>query len=187
MTSYETLRSHAKTCRRPPVASTCWSATRRTAEKYKGRHADHRRPRRASMRPKVLLTGTPIQNDLGEFFAVMDFACPGLLGDASVFKKVFSTPWRASRDKHAPPRRNGSARRRARGARTDDREFVHRASARDVNAKHLPPKTEYVVFVRPSPVRAALYRAVLRRARETGRSRFGRFSSCRGCATVPRC
>ena len=29
---------------------------------------------------RVLLSGTPIQNDLGEFFAVMDFACPSLLG-----------------------------------------------------------------------------------------------------------
>ena len=48
------------------------------------------------------------------------------------------------------------------------REFVHRASARDVNAKHLPPKTEYVVFVRPSPVQAALYRAMLRRGARDG-------------------
>ena len=34
---------------------------------------------------RVLLTGTPVQNDLDEYAAVMDFACPGLLGDAAEF------------------------------------------------------------------------------------------------------
>ena len=54
---------------------------------------------------RVLLSGTPIQNDLGEFFAVMDFACPGLLGDLGAFKKIFSGPIERSR---AGPRRSSS-------------------------------------------------------------------------------
>lgn len=32
-------------------------------------------------------TGTPIQNDLSEFHAVFDVACPGLLGDANEFRR----------------------------------------------------------------------------------------------------
>ena len=31
--------------------------------------------------------GTPIQNDLSEFHAVFDVACPGLLGDANEFRR----------------------------------------------------------------------------------------------------
>ena len=32
-------------------------------------------------RVRLLLTGTPIQNDLKEFFTLMNLAVPGLLGE----------------------------------------------------------------------------------------------------------
>ena len=174
VTSYETLRSHANTVQKATGGIdllVCDEAHRLKNTKGDTQTIAALRALRCDRR--VLLTGTPIQNDLGEFFAVMDFACPGLLGDASVFKKVFSNPVEASRDKHATAeeKRIGAARSAELGRMT--REFVHRASARDVNAKHLPPKTEYVVFVRPSPVQAALYRAVLRRGARDGHSRSG--------------
>lgn len=35
----------------------------------------------------TVYTGTPIQNDLSEFHAVFDVACPGLLGDANEFRR----------------------------------------------------------------------------------------------------
>lgn len=38
---------------------------------------------------RVLLTGTPIQNDLTEYFALLDFAVPGYLGTRAEFKKNF--------------------------------------------------------------------------------------------------
>eukprot|EP00976_Prorocentrum_cordatum_P044152 893445-Prorocentrum_minimum.AAC.1 len=41
---------------------------------------------------RVLLTGTPIQNQLDEFYAMMDFSCPGLLGPLNRFNRVFSAP-----------------------------------------------------------------------------------------------
>ena len=39
-------------------------------------------------RRKLLLTGTPVQNDLGEYFSLVDVACPGLLGTRAKFKAV---------------------------------------------------------------------------------------------------
>ena len=39
-------------------------------------------------RRKLLLTGTPVQNDLGEYFSLVDIACPGLLGTRLKFKEV---------------------------------------------------------------------------------------------------
>lgn len=35
---------------------------------------------RIPCRRRVLLTGTPLQNDLQELYALMDFVAPGLLG-----------------------------------------------------------------------------------------------------------
>jgi DNA repair and recombination protein RAD54B len=50
---------------------------------------------------RVLLSGTPVQNNLDEFFAMMHFATPGLLGDAPSFRRNFSGPVAASRDASA--------------------------------------------------------------------------------------
>ena len=54
---------------------------------------------------RVLLTGTPIQNDLGELYAMVDFVYPGLFDKYSVFKRVFEDPIVRSRmhncSKHA--------------------------------------------------------------------------------------
>jgi len=36
---------------------------------------------------RLLITGTPIQNNLTEFHTVANFVCPGLLGDLSSFRK----------------------------------------------------------------------------------------------------
>jgi DNA repair and recombination protein RAD54B len=49
---------------------------------------------------RVILSGTPIQNDLSEFYAMVDFVCPGLLGDRNTFKKVFEDPIMKSRVQH---------------------------------------------------------------------------------------
>ena len=41
---------------------------------------------------RILLTGTPIQNDLSEFYTMVDFVNPGLLGTSAAFKKNYEAP-----------------------------------------------------------------------------------------------
>ncbi|KAL5982445.1 DNA-dependent ATPase protein rad54 [Asimina triloba] len=41
---------------------------------------------------RILLSGTPMQNDLEEFFAMVNFTNPGILGDASYFRRYYETP-----------------------------------------------------------------------------------------------
>jgi superfamily II DNA or RNA helicase len=36
---------------------------------------------------RIMLTGTPVENHLGDLWSLFDFCCPGLLGTASQFKK----------------------------------------------------------------------------------------------------
>jgi DNA repair and recombination protein RAD54B len=38
---------------------------------------------------RLILTGTPIQNDLSEFFAMCDFSNPGVLGSLSTFRNTY--------------------------------------------------------------------------------------------------
>jgi hypothetical protein len=49
----------------------------------------------------VLLTGTPVQNRLEEFYAMADFCNPMILGDLKTFKAVYQVPIDRGRDKNA--------------------------------------------------------------------------------------
>jgi superfamily II DNA or RNA helicase len=171
VTSFETLRAHAET-----VASAtggidllvCDEAHR--LKNAKGDTQTVAALRKLRCKKRVLLSGTPVQNDLGELFAVFDFACPGVLGDLAQFRKVFAAPVERSRDKNASDeeRALGAARGEELGRMTAP--FVHRASALEVNRHRLPPKTEYVVFCRLAETQASMYAAYLR---ECSRAVFG--------------
>jgi DNA repair and recombination protein RAD54B len=109
---------------------------------------------------RIILSGTPLQNDLGEFYTMVDFVNPGLLGKYNTFKKEFETPMLKSRQPNASKGdiEKGEARSEELGRLVG--QFVLRRSA-EVIAQYLPPKTEIVLFCRPTAAQAALYRAVL--------------------------
>ncbi|XP_029365486.1 DNA excision repair protein ERCC-6-like [Echeneis naucrates] len=53
---------------------------------------------------QILLTGTPVQNNLREMWALFDFACRGtLLGTAKTFKAEYENPITRAREKDATP------------------------------------------------------------------------------------
>ncbi|GCC18407.1 hypothetical protein chiPu_0022086 [Chiloscyllium punctatum] len=53
---------------------------------------------------RILLTGTPLQNNLQEMWSLFDFACQGsLLGTAKTFKMEYENPITRAREKDATP------------------------------------------------------------------------------------
>ena len=48
----------------------------------------------ASTDKRIVLTGTPLQNELKEFFAIVNVVCPGILGTTSHFTRQFEEPIR---------------------------------------------------------------------------------------------
>ncbi|XP_020380465.2 DNA excision repair protein ERCC-6-like isoform X1 [Rhincodon typus] len=53
---------------------------------------------------RILLTGTPVQNNLQEMWSLFDFACQGsLLGTAKTFKMQYENPITRAREKDATP------------------------------------------------------------------------------------
>ena len=70
------------------------TATTKTAKSAYAIPSEHR----------VLLTGTPVQNNLKEMWALFDFACWGtLLGTAKTFKAEYENPITRAREKDATP------------------------------------------------------------------------------------
>ena len=155
VTSYETLRRLA------PLAAAAAPELLVCDEAHRLRNAQQGSQTLASLRmvgaPKrVLLTGTPIQNNLDEYAAVMDFACPGLVGPISDFHRRFTAPVQRGGEPGASASEVAAAKEAARelAALTSGRVLRRESS---INAAHLPAKTEMVVFCRPTETQRVLY------------------------------
>jgi DNA repair and recombination protein RAD54B len=66
------------------------------------------------------LIRTPVQNNLDEFYALLDFVAPGVLGERTAFRRDFAAPIEAGRDAAATQatKRAGAARSAALAALT---------------------------------------------------------------------
>ena len=100
---------------------------------------------------KLLLTGTPVENRLSEYWSVMDFANPGLLGTAKDFQKEFASPIEDGHDIEA-----------ARRLRRVTAPFIMRRLKSDKKIiSDLPDKISKDEYCTLSPAQAALYKAQL--------------------------
>ncbi|KAK9848941.1 hypothetical protein WJX84_006451 [Apatococcus fuscideae] len=110
---------------------------------------------------RIILTGTPVQNNLDEFYAMMEFVNPGLLGSLASFKRIFEAPITKGRDRNATAEEQqlGKARTRELGKMIDT-VVLQRTS--EVNQRYLPCLSTFVLFCRPSPFQITLYKEVLK-------------------------
>lgn len=105
---------------------------------------------------RVILTGTPIQNDLTEYFSLISFANPNLLGTRLEFRKHFELPILRGRDADA----SEADRKRGDDCTTELLGIVNKFLIRrtnDILSKYLPIKYEHVVFCELAPFQLDLY------------------------------
>ncbi|TFK25490.1 RAD54B protein [Coprinopsis marcescibilis] len=112
-------------------------------------------------RRRIILSGTPIQNDLSEFHSMAEFCNPGLLDDYQNFRKVFEIPILKSRAPEATPKEIELGEARTEQLLQVANSFVIRREA-SLLKKHLPPKHEYVLFVTPTKLQLSMFSSILR-------------------------
>jgi SNF2 family DNA or RNA helicase len=110
-------------------------------------------------RHRLALSGTPIENHLGELWSVFEFLNPGVLGRSATFRTV-TAPGRVDPDTTALV---------ARGLRP----FILRRTKQQV-ARELPERTEQTIFCELLPKDRRLYDALKRHYRTTVIDRIDR-------------
>eukprot|EP00850_Spirogloea_muscicola_P003947 SM000016S01935 [mRNA] locus=s16:775916:782349:+ [translate_table: standard] len=109
---------------------------------------------------RILLTGTPVQNDLNELYAMVDFVNPNLLGPLPAFRRLYTDPIERSRDRDASVEEQLLGKHRSEKLQHMINACMLRRTA-SVLAQHLPPKNEYVVFCKLHPLQIELYKRYL--------------------------
>ncbi|KAI4521923.1 hypothetical protein K525DRAFT_269401 [Schizophyllum commune Loenen D] len=109
---------------------------------------------------RVILSGTPIQNDLSEFHAMADFCNPGLLDDYQTFRRVYEVPIVKSRTPEATAKELEIGEGRLAQLLTISNSFVLRRDA-GLLGNYLPPKHEHIVFVKPTELQISMYQKIL--------------------------
>ncbi|XP_061811049.1 DNA repair and recombination protein RAD54B isoform X1 [Nerophis lumbriciformis] len=109
---------------------------------------------------RVILTGTPVQNDLQEFYAIIDFVNPGVLGSTTAYRKVYEEAiLRCRQPSCSEEERSLGAERAAELSRLTGM-FILRRTQEIIN-RYLPPRLDWTLFCRPSPLQQEVYRHLL--------------------------
>ncbi|KAF9380708.1 DNA-dependent ATPase protein rad54 [Podila verticillata] len=105
---------------------------------------------------RVILSGTPIQNDLSEYFSLLNFANPGLLGSTVEFRKNYELPILRGRDSEASEQEQQISNQKLTELSGVVSKFIIRRT-NDILSKYLPTKFEHVVFCKLSQFQLDLY------------------------------
>jgi SNF2 family DNA or RNA helicase len=100
---------------------------------------------------RIALTGTPVENNVGELWAIMEFLNPGFLGNGAEFRRNFLLPIQKRGDSDAVLK-----------LRKLTAPFILRRLKTDRNViEDLPEKMEMKVFCNLTPEQASLYKSVV--------------------------
>ena len=152
LTTYGTMRRDIGRLAEPPWGR--WGLlVADEAQHVKNPHAHTAQAlRRIPSRGRVALTGTPVENNLSELWALLDWTTPGLLGTLSAFRDRYARAVEGDRDERA-----------ARQLAALVRPFLLRRRKSDPGiAPELPPKTETDQPVSLTKEQVSLYEALVR-------------------------
>ncbi|KAH7647162.1 DNA repair RAD54-like [Cryptosporidium bovis] len=156
--SYETFRMHVEQLDNVPIDLViCDEAHRLKNDRTKTAISINNLP----AKKRLLLSGTPIQNDLVEFYSLVSLANPQVLGDVTQFKKLYANPILEGREPDATECQQELAAKRLMELSNITNHFILRR-ANTLLAKVLPPKIILNIFCNLTPIQSYLYKKFLR-------------------------
>ncbi|XP_059363876.1 DNA repair and recombination protein RAD54B [Carassius carassius] len=109
---------------------------------------------------RLILTGTPVQNDLQEFYSIVDFVNPGILGTSSAYRKIYEEPILRSRQPTCTEEERCIGEERAAELFRLTGVFTLRRTQEIIN-QYLSERIEWTVFCKPTELQLRLYGVLL--------------------------
>ncbi|KZF21843.1 putative dsDNA-dependent ATPase Rad54 [Xylona heveae TC161] len=156
--SYETLRLNVDELRNTPIGLLLCDEGHRLKN---GESQTFTALNSLNVDRRVILSGTPIQNDLSEYFSLLNFANPNLLGSRNEFRKKYEIPILRGRDAAGTDADRQKGDECLAELLTLVNKFIIRRT-NDILSKYLPVKYEHVVFCNCAPFQMDLYKHFLR-------------------------
>ena len=139
-------------------------------------------------RRRIILTGTPVQNNLNEYYAMVDWIKPALLGTVKEFNNLYANPIKDGQHVDSTLPLIKKMKQRSLILNKNLSKFVQRKEA-TVLREFLPDKHEYCIFVPLTKVQEKLYRFFLDRntifTENRGKSMLNDYTAMRKIWTHP--
>ena len=111
---------------------------------------------------RIAMTGTPFQNNLLEYYSMLDWVKPGSLGTVNDYKNQYVEAIEKGQHADSSLKDVNRMKRRAHALHKKLENVIHRRD-HAVLERDLPTKHEYVLYVRLSDLQRDLYHAYLKR------------------------
>jgi len=105
---------------------------------------------------RIILTGTPLQNNLSEFYSCISFVNPDILGDYKDFKRVYADPIERAQNYGASPKTLQLGWSRSYELSVITSQFILRRTGK-ILEEMLPSRTEILVFLPIIELQKKLY------------------------------
>jgi DNA repair and recombination RAD54-like protein len=152
--SYETFRLHAEVLHRGKIGLVICDEGHRLKN---SENQTYTALNAVDAQRRILLSGTPVQNDLLEYFSLIHFVNHGILGTSAQFRKNFEIPILRGRDADATQKDvEKGVQKLQELAGLVNKCIIRRTSA--ILTKYLPVKIEHVVCCCLTPLQAELYK-----------------------------
>jgi SNF2 family DNA or RNA helicase len=115
---------------------------------------------------RVALTGSPLQNNLEEYWCMVNWVHPRFLGTMKEFRKRFMDPMKIGESSDASPSEKQRMKNRAYVLHNKLKKIIDRKDLTEL-AKYLKPKREFVVSIKMTGFQQFMYKAFLDRLNES--------------------
>ena len=112
---------------------------------------------RFDTKTRIAMSGSPLANNIEEYYFMIDWVAPNFLGPVQEFRSIYAQPIQQGLWHDSDSNSKRKALKMLQVLKETVATKVHRATTKSLMRNDLPPKTEFVIYLSPTPLQVRLY------------------------------